>query len=322
MKKLILLLLVLFFLTSCSTPTVTDQDYPTIYVAIVMHNEEPYHIIDGLQKSNGWPDYTKDQIAFQEERENLLLLSKMFKEEKVSFNFQSDWNFLEAMLLYDNGKDTNNKNLIKYMHENLGVSIDPHAHETTYNYADVAALMEELLGYAPSGAVGGFLYYPFEDSMLDYFQEPIPGWLHEYSWQADILWGASTQFHTGPDEKVSGVWFPKGVENFFEAGDKGLPYVGGYTKNKNGVIDLLQKADDGELDPNKIYTVTINILQKNFKTKADIDNMRQDIQDIKKADKNNIINWATLQEIVSDWEIKYTYKENIYFSDNFKAPTK
>lgn len=173
----------------------------TVYLTIVSHNEEP---------SAKRPDYLNDREFYLQNRALLIQLVNTISAHGAAYNFQSDWNFLQAVIRYDQGdvtKDTGGKNIVRWMAEDKGVEIDPHAHESQYNYADVAALIEQL-GVAPSHTVGGFLYLPpgnpqgWEKHKAGMSGAVYPG----YFWRADILWGASTMLHQGDDDRSSGVW--------------------------------------------------------------------------------------------------------------------
>lgn len=159
-----------------------------VYISIIMHNEEPnggYH-----------PNFVAEPAVFAQHRAALLAFAEMLYAEGVMFNWQSDWNFLRAVQLYDNEPpSTNNKNIVRYLKEDLGFEVDPHAHETTYNYADVAALIE-LLGVTPSNTVGGMVVFPPVQSIVERLWLPITGWKFPgYTWQAEILWGGGTEDH-------------------------------------------------------------------------------------------------------------------------------
>src|SRR3990170_8327065 len=153
---------------------------PPVYLTIVSHNEEPL---------GGRPDYTADRDFYLQNRALLKLLAETITSRGATYNFQSDWNYLKAVAMYDTGSvtgDTAGKNIVRWMRENLGVEVDPHAHETQYNYADVAYLIEQL-GVTPSNNVGGFLYDPPDNAQR---WEQHANWLNgsvypSYSWRAD-----------------------------------------------------------------------------------------------------------------------------------------
>lgn len=283
-----------------------EQKHPTIYVSIVSHNEEPL--------AGNYPDFVKNESAFWKQREAVVKFANMLYEEGVKYNFQSDWNFLLAMNIYDKGTpSTNGKNLIRYLKEDLGFEVDAHAHETTYNYADVAYLIHKL-GVEPSHTVGGFIAYPPEESKIEYFWNELQGWHFNYTWKASILWGDSTAGHKNEETLwASGIWKPKDNENFLVHDDNApLPHVGGYGRSWKTLGILLNKLENGELDANKIYTQTIFVSQNMMLRDDFIDYFRQKIEELKEYTQQGIIKWVGLEEVVEIWKNEYNEEPNIF----------
>jgi len=77
-----------------------SKQFPTIYISIVSHNEESL--------AGQYPDFVKNESAFWEHREAVVKFANMLYEEEVKYNFQSDWNFLLAVNLYDRGNPSTN----------------------------------------------------------------------------------------------------------------------------------------------------------------------------------------------------------------------
>ncbi|MCG2768867.1 MAG: hypothetical protein L6435_10885, partial [Anaerolineae bacterium] len=233
----------------------------------------------------------------------------MLDANGVMFNWQSDWNFLLAVGLYDTGTpETNGKNLVRYIKEDLGFEVDPHAHETLYNYADVACLIEAL-GVTVSHTAGGFLAAPTEDSKLEYLWQPITGTQYPtYTWQAEILWGGATLFHI--DEQslwVSGIWKPKDTNHFVEHDAAApLPYVGGYGRNNCDV--LIEKQQNGELEEENIHTCTLFVGQTELLRPGFVQQFEQQIQALDTAGN---IRWVGLAEVIDIWKAEYGEMPNI-----------
>ena len=81
---------------SASSPTpAPSAGVAPILVSIVMHNEEP--------RTGQYPDFVEDEEAFWEHRSGLVRFVEMLRANGVAFNYQSDWNFLMAVGLYDTG---------------------------------------------------------------------------------------------------------------------------------------------------------------------------------------------------------------------------
>ena len=302
-KKLFIFTLLIIFSLACSLGGILSLEEetgasPSILISIVMHNEEP--------KRGIYPDFLNDEQAFKEHRAALLEFVDMLKANDVMFNYQSDWNFLMAMKEYDYGSpETNRENILVYI-EKLGFEIDPHAHESEYNYADVAYLIGTL-GVIPSNTVGGFLALPPQKAKLEYLQEPIKASIApNYLWQAEILWGGATMLHKDEESLwVSGVWQPKSNANFLEHDENTLPYIGGYGGDCE---KLLKMQNNGELEEDKIHTCTvfvpqIKLLDPNFIAKIE--------ENIHALDAAGDVRWVGLSEVIKIWEDDYDSQPNI-----------
>ncbi|MBU1634629.1 carboxypeptidase regulatory-like domain-containing protein [bacterium] len=294
-------------------------DRPPIYVSIITHNEEP------SSRPGGYPDFVNNESAFWQHRESLIEFASMLHAEGVKYNYQSDWNFLLAATKYDTGAaSTNSKNFLRYLKEDLGFEIDPHAHETQYNYADVAYLIEEL-GVPVSQTTGGFLAFPPESSKLEYFRQPITGSIYsDYTWQAEILWGGATLFHQNEDSLwISGIWKPQDNEHFLTHDENApLPEVGGYRNNWQGLNKLLQKQQNGELEEGKIYTQTIFAGQNSMLNPQFIQDFQQQIQALSEYTRAGLIQWVGLAEVIDIWESQYNSEPNLlpFLEDTFSIP--
>lgn len=90
------------------------------------HNEE-------TQPWNGEPFYMAN-------REKLIAVAEHFHANGITWNMQSGWLYLTNVIIREVGPVTVNtcgKNILRWMHEDMGVEMDPHAHETTCRYPDV-----------------------------------------------------------------------------------------------------------------------------------------------------------------------------------------
>ncbi len=288
----------LFLLGACFA-----QSAPTIYASIVSHSEEP--------PTN--PNYIENPDLFYANRAELLYFARMLHRHGIRLNWQSEWNFLGAVALYDSGIGTGGLNIVEYMHDSLGFEIDPHAHETVYNYADVAHFIEDV-GVEPSHTVGGFIAMPPESSVLEHFFAPIeadsfPG----YVWTAEILWGAATKWHTADETLwVSGIWKPKCADSFFVHDDSKLPHVGRYRSSWEGVWDLIEKAEAGLLDPNKMYTVTVFVAQALLSHEF-TDRFEDMLDSLAPYVDSGRLRWVTLQEAVQIWRTEYDSVPNMFW---------
>jgi hypothetical protein len=290
----------------------TEKPFP-IYVTIVMHNEDP--------PTN--PDFTQDRETYIWSRTQLLKFASLLQEYGAAFDWQSEWCFLTAVRMYDQGDvvaDTEGKNIVRWLHD-LGVSIDPHSHERHYNYADVAELIRRL-GVEPSRVVGGFLYWPPDNRQgWEKFQTPLRGNVFpDAVWEAEILWGAGTAGHKGPDLFASGVWRPKDRYHFVTHDpDQPLIYIGSYKRaamQMGGLPELVRLAQEGELDPDGLYTVTIFVPQMMLTDEFITRFEEQVLRPIQGMEQEGLVRWATLPEIAEIWKAEFREYPTIFIPED------
>src|SRR6188768_2252522 len=109
-KKQLLFILYLF---SCKAIA-----QPKIHFDFLSHNEE-------TSQWNGTPYYNANRMK-------LISLANYFQANGMTWNMQSDWRYLTSVLTKETTalmQSTNNKNILRWMHEDKGVEMDPHAHE-------------------------------------------------------------------------------------------------------------------------------------------------------------------------------------------------
>ena len=279
---------------------------PPVYVSIVTHNE---------QKT----DYEHTPKRFLDERDALIEFANMLKANNVKFNYQSEWTFLSAVARFEGefpNPDTNGKNVVRYIKEDLGFEVDPHAHASAanyahklHNYADVAYLIEKL-GVTPSAVAGGMIVAPPEDSILEQFWQPITGVQYpHYTWTAEILWGGGTAYHENEESLwLSGIWKPKDKSHFAEhSADAPKLNVGHYGSSWETLDHLLQRGQNGELDASKIHTCAIFAGQSKLVRPDYIQEFEREIQS--RTDQNII--WVGLAEVVKIWRTQYNSEPNL-----------
>lgn len=287
--------------------TLSNTTLPSLHLTVVLHNEEP---------GGGRPDYTADRNFYLQNRQLVKLLAETITSKGAAFNFQSDWNYLKAVAKFDTGSVTNNtegKNIVRWMHENLGIEIDPHAHETQYNYADVAYLIEQL-GVMPSKNVGGFLYYPPDNAQgWEKHINGLEGKVYPaYFWKADNLWGAATYLHQGPDDRSSGIWRPKDRDNFYvDDPNQRLLYIGGGCGGDSGVKKLLDDISSGRAPSEGFYTANLMVIQ-DFMTESSIQQLGRFIDSIATFVAQGRARWTTLTQMAQIWKTEYSGKSFRY----------
>lgn len=296
--------------------TASAPTTPTIYVSIVTHSEDT--------SSPGIPDFSTNEAFTITERDGVATFATMLKEHGAKYDWQSDWNFLLGLKAFDKGSAAmNNKTLVRYLVEDLGMSADPHSHQHNgYNFADVAYLMNQL-GVTPSGIVGGFIAAPTEASEYSHFTAPISGNKYpSYTWTPTALWGGGTGLHINESEQwTSGIWIPKSESDLFTPVSTGTPIIGRYQSDFNGLDDLLEKQRNNELEAGNMYTVTITTNQ-NLLTSAYIADFEKQLATYADETAAGKIVWVTLPEALEIWHDQYNSTPTIlkYDGDGSTSP--
>ncbi len=282
------------------SPRGSAAPLPPVYITIVSHNEEPL---------GGRPDYTADVNYYLQNRAILKSFAETITSRGATLNFESDWNYLQAVAMYDVGSvtsGTNGKNIVRWMKEDLGVEVDPHAHETQYNYADVAYLIEQL-GVVPSKNVGGFLYDPPDNGQgWEQHEAGINGWIYpSYFWRADNLWGAGTSQHQGNDDKSSGVWRPQDRYNFYvDDPAQRLLYIGGCNGSRPLLQQVLTDIESGAAPAGGFYTADLGYAQ-DWLTQQSIADLGAFIDSLAPYVAQGRVQWVTLTEMANLWRTQY-----------------
>lgn len=280
---------------------------PPLHVSIVSHNEET-----NGRRSVDWLNPT----IYRNNRELVRQLALTIKAAGATWNLQSDWTFLQAVARYDTAStttNTNGKNILRWLTEDLGFAADAHAHESTYNYADVQYLHRQL-GLPDTGVVGGFIYSPPPD--------PAKSWeRHEaglfgikypaFYWRASLLWGAATGLHQGDDDESYGLWRPKDKNNFFtDDPSKRVVYIGGGCKSKfdegtaAGVYAYLNARDKGRLPEDAFYTASIMINQGQLSSTL-INSIAAQLAALRPHVTAGRIVYKTLAQVFATWSTSY-----------------
>lgn len=253
-------------------------------------------------------------------RRNIIVqLADYVQLKGVKWDFQSDWKFLTAVKNFDTGSvilNTNGKNLLRWLTEDKGVSCDPHAHETSHNYADVAYLHTQL-GITPAKIVGGFLYDTIVNgNNWQNLEAGIYGRVYpSYFWKPDILWGGGTQNHFN-DPQNYGVWKPQSMANFYvHDTSKHLTLIGNGCTNKifdttsvttalNRIKNLLNAVKFNLIPDSGIYTSTVFMSIGQFNT-SQLNKMKQFIDSIGVYVSQGRIQWKSIKENYDYWNTGY-----------------
>ncbi len=280
-----------------------------VFTSIVMHNEEPLH--------HPTCDYLNRPELYRQQRDMVIRFAKLLKQWGAVLDWQSDWTFLVAEARYtaqDRSllEQTGGKTLPAWLQAQRH-AVEPHAHETQYNYADVAHLLRTL-GANPLPVVGGFLWYPPDNEQgWEKFRQPYRGRVFPNAiWRAEVLWGAGTKGHRGPDVRASGIWRPKDRYHFMQHDpEANLIYVGGYVPTAVGLADLLARARRGELDASLMFTQTLFAAQQAL-TEASLARWQSLLASLAPYVEDGSLVFMPVYEQAKTWKIRYGERPNIY----------
>ncbi len=275
-----------------STPPATG----VVYVTLAMHNED---------------NFPPNQQVYLTSRNNLIEFGIMLQRHNVPFNWESDWRFLNGVLQWDTPSvtaSTGGKNIVRYLKEDLGISIDPHSHENNgYNYADVAHLIDSL-GVQPTNVVGGHIWDPNERLYQNWerFKQPLKGNRFPWSqWKGDILMGSATGLHRN-DPEPSGVWRPKGKYDFWSDDPASTVHgVGQYQGSVAGIQELVNLYKTGAVTPEKILTATIVIGQALLNAQYISNYEAATLKPLLEMQNRGEIKIVTFGQLLDEWKSKY-----------------
>lgn len=232
---------------------------PTVYFVIAVHSEEP----GGAPTTPNFQ--TASVLTYDSWRRAILWFAEACRSNHLAWDFQSDYNFLEGIRRFETPTGTNytptllrnGKNTVKYLHEDLGVELDPHCHEDgAYNYADVAYLLDIGCDTDASGVVGGHVYTGNGYQNWPKFITGLSGKLFtNYFWQPHLLMGGGTAAHRD-DPHAAGMWRPAGTNTYLVEDPTGkLPAIANWEQDLHETDRLLTLLETGTLPhSNKLWT--------------------------------------------------------------------
>lgn len=279
-----------------------------VYVVLFMHNED---------QTFGDIEDPGVRASYLRHRQKLKEMSEYLNANGVSFAWQSEWKFLELALMYENADlmaETNGKNIVRWMHEDMGIAVDAHSHENHgYNYADVACLLDSL-GVEPTRIIGGHIWDPYISSYADWerFRQPLQGSAFpHFLWEADVLMGSGTPNHTY-DPAPSGIWRPADKYHFWEDDPEGgVLCVGQYTGDLAGVEELVRLRQSGTLEESDILTCCIHTPQ-GFPPDFMEDFSQNLIEPLLAMRDAGDIELVDFSELITIWEGEFSGRSHLY----------
>lgn len=282
------------------------QGQPPVYFNFVSHNEE-------TGQWNGAPFYTAN-------RAKLITLTDYFNTKGITWNMQSDWVYLTNVLSKEIPAlmmQTNNKNILRWMSEDKGVEMDPHAHESQYLYPDVVKLMDSI-GLAESKVIGGTIYN--DSNGVNIWTNLVNG---QYGlvfpskfWKPDYMMGGGTPNHIA-DLKYYGLWHPKSPINYLTNDTSvHLTHLGvgctmkitdttNATDFANQLHALVQQVQGGYYPANGFYIQTLFFEQADLNTPSFYNKLIEIADSADAIVHNSNAEWKTFKQAYSFWETTY-----------------
>jgi hypothetical protein len=331
--------LILVPITGCLKDTKDDDKYEydgntPVYVTLYSHNEDSWTSVVGT-----FDNYLKY-------RRNLVERLQIIEEYGAVLNWQTDQVVAQAMVDFEPlveqqrpeaWAQTNNKNILRYMVEDMGNSVDPHTHKMSM--ADIAHLIEQL-NVTPSKTIGGVRALDCGKSYRGFLQ--FTDWKGESDigadglvrgkdfpqaeWKPNILTVAAMGGHWH-DEMSSGVWRPGIKEDFYkDQGPGNIIIIGsGYThdvsnigpvQDASGAIvyaekgayvkELVDKITSGDVPSGKLYTASVSI-RDNQQIRLDSGNvnvnegLREYLEELKPLHDKGLIKYMSYEDVAQKW---------------------
>jgi hypothetical protein len=233
---------------------------------------------------------------------------------------QSDWRYLSSVLTKETTAlmmSTNNKNILRWMYEDKGVEMDPHAHESIYIYPDVAYLMDSI-GLPESKVMGGTIYN--DSNGINVWTNLING---QYGnifpnkfWQPDYMMGGGTPNHVA-DLKYFGFWNPKDTANYLVHDTANhLRHIGVGCEIKikdtisvsyilSQINDVINSVQSGQYPQNGFYLQTIFFEQGDLNDTAFYNKVITIADSLNNLVASGVAQWSTLKQAYTEWETAF-----------------
>jgi hypothetical protein len=279
---------------------------PPVYLNFLSHNEETI----------SWNNST----YYVNNRGRLVSLADYFQANGITWNLQSDWVYLTNVLSQETSalmSTTNNKNILRWLYEDKGVEIDPHAHESEYIYPDVVKLMDSV-GLPESKVIGGTIYN--DSNGINIWTNLVNGHygviFPDRFWIPDYMMGGGTPNHVA-DLKYFGFWNPKDTANYLVHDTTSrLRHIGVGCSIKikdtsqvvnvvNDIKDVIQKVQSGQYPSDGFYVQTIFFEQGDLNSNLFYNKLLQIADSANAIVATGAAQWKTLKQSYTLWETVY-----------------
>ncbi len=278
---------------------------PVVYFDFVTHNEETFQ----------WntPNF------YSLNRTNLVSLANYFQSKGVTWNMQSDWVFLNNVLTQDASffGTTNGKNILRWMHEDKGVEMDPHAHESQYIYPDVVHLMDSI-GLPESKVVGGSIYN--DSNGVNIWTNLVDGQngiiYPSKFWKPNYMMGGGTPNHVD-DLNYYGIWNPQSPASYLTNDTSthirhlgvGCTIKIWDTSTVSYVVsqlkDVINKVQTGQYPGNGFYIQTIFFEQADLNSLTFYNKVVEVTDSASALVASGVAQWKSFTQAYNIWETTY-----------------
>ncbi|MEO8087041.1 MAG: T9SS type A sorting domain-containing protein [Bacteroidota bacterium] len=279
---------------------------PKIHFNFISHNEE-------TAQWNATQYYNANRLK-------LITLANYFQANGITWNMQSDWRYLTGVLTKETTAlmmSTNNKNILRWLYEDKGVEMDPHAHESTYLYPDVVNLMDSI-GLPESKLMGGTIYN--DSNGVNVWTNLVNG---QYGiifpnkfWQPDYMMGGGTPNHVN-DLKYFGFWNPMDTAHYLVHDSAShLRHIGVGCEIKikdtisvsyilSQINDVVNSVQSGQYPSNGFYVQTIFFEQGDLNDSVFYNKVIAIADSVNELVSAGVGQWNTLKESYNEWETTF-----------------
>ena len=303
--------LLILLATACGENGGASAEQGRVQVVLFTHIED--------NTPGGMLGTTESRAAYDRLRAKLIETAQAFRVHGLPWVLQPDWKILEAAPRYEDTAtmtSTGGKNFLRYLKEDLGVTIDAHSHESGgYNYTDVAYLLDRL-GVGGTTVIGGHIWDPAlaQFSEWDRFRAPVTGLkFPAASWRGDILTGAGTPNHVN-DPVVSGVWRPQDRDHYFVDDPSGnIVSVGPWHDDVAGVNELVQLYASGTVAPDALLTAAWNINPSAITAADGVATIERDVLvPIASLRDQGLVVASDFTALIDTWRTEYGERATVY----------
>ena len=253
-------------------PVIAD-DLPTLYLTIVIHNEED--MSRGTIPKANIPDYDGNEALMHHFAHVMGRFAEMAAEHGARINFGSDWTFSHGAALFE-----------PHFYSDLqalGHEIDAHAHQSSVPYHNVQEDIRRA-GGMPTQVASGMNEQEIQ-SQLAYFDALYPDFR--------ILWGVSLPGHTAGECVASWAWRPS-RDNWTQHDPNGDYIYIGHGELVNSIQAVRQALQ--QRSSNRVNTIAVFTTPREFKASQGTD-------EIDEA-------WMTSTDSVDYWENRLAWWDN------------